>query len=376
VRWVAGLVVVALTGVALSSAPADAAGPRLEEALQQRQEVQGRLDELLQRILALGAELEATQAQLDALIAQRDGEQAQAAAADSTMRAQARESYIRGSTDPGLSVFTSDNPQQAAEQARLLSALAHASRQEYETANAAGIRTGASVDEISFTQDELEARKATLQAESAEAERLVQEAQAEEERIRAVIAAEEEARRRAAEEAARRAAEEEAARRRQAQAAAPSAPAAPRGGGGGGGAAQPPATVNGDIACPVGQPRNYSDTYGAPRSGGRSHKGTDILAPHGTPIYAYEDGTVSRMNSNSLGGISLYLQGDSGNLYYYTHLSGYVSGVRAGQRVSVGQHIAMNGATGNAPVPHLHFEVMPGGGGNVNPYPYVARACG
>lgn len=138
-----------------------------------------------------------------------------------------------------------------------------------------------------------------------------------------------------------------------------------------------PAPAGGGVSCPVGQPRNYSDTWGAARSGGRTHKGTDILAPHGTPIYAYESGTISRASSNSLGGISLYLQGDSGTLYYYTHLSGYVGGIAAGVHVSSGQHIASNGDTGNARgIPHLHFEVMPGGGGNVNPYPYVVRACG
>lgn len=138
-----------------------------------------------------------------------------------------------------------------------------------------------------------------------------------------------------------------------------------------------PAPAGGGVSCPVGQPRTYSDTWGAARSGGRSHKGTDILAPHGTPIYAYESGTISRANSNSLGGISLYLQGDSGNVYYYTHLSGYVGGIAAGVQVASGQHIASNGDTGNARgIPHLHFEVMPGGGGSVNPYPYVLRACG
>ncbi|CAN5886811.1 hypothetical protein BH23ACT8_BH23ACT8_00200 [soil metagenome] len=138
-----------------------------------------------------------------------------------------------------------------------------------------------------------------------------------------------------------------------------------------------PVSSAGGVACPVGQPRSYSDTWGAPRSGGRAHKGTDIMAPMGTPIYAYESGTITRTNANRLGGISLYLAGDSGNLYYYTHLQGYVGGVSAGQRVSVGEHIASNGDSGNAAgIPHLHFEVMPGGGGNVNPYPYVQRACG
>jgi murein DD-endopeptidase MepM/ murein hydrolase activator NlpD len=97
----------------------------------------------------------------------------------------------------------------------------------------------------------------------------------------------------------------------------------------------------------------------------------------GTPSYAYEDGTITRMDGNALGGISLYLRGDSGNVYYYTHLSGYRAGVSVGQRVSAGQHIAYVGDTGNAAgIPHLHFEVQPGGSGNVNPYPYAYRACG
>ena len=104
---------------------------------------------------------------------------------------------------------------------------------------------------------------------------------------------------------------------------------------------------------------------------------TDIISPQQTPIYAYESGTISRMSSNSLGGISLYLTGASGNQYYYTHLSGYVSGISPGTRVSAGQHIAFNGDTGNARgIPHLHWEVRPGGGSNVNPYPYARRACG
>jgi murein DD-endopeptidase MepM/ murein hydrolase activator NlpD len=105
--------------------------------------------------------------------------------------------------------------------------------------------------------------------------------------------------------------------------------------------------------------------------------GTDILAPHGTPSYAYEDGVISRMDASALGGISLYLQGASGASYYYTHLSGYASGASVGDAVPAGEHIAYVGDSGNAAgISHLHFEVLPGGGANVNPYPYVVRACG
>ena len=139
----------------------------------------------------------------------------------------------------------------------------------------------------------------------------------------------------------------------------------------------PTRLVNGRfLSCPVSKPFSFIDSWGAPRSGGRSHKGTDIMNPMGNQVHAIVDGVISRQSSSSLGGISLYLQGDDGNEYYYAHLSKYAS--RAGQRVKAGELIAYNGATGNAAWsgPHVHFEVHPGGGGAINPYPIVKAACG
>ena len=136
-------------------------------------------------------------------------------------------------------------------------------------------------------------------------------------------------------------------------------------------------TISGHpYSCPVEPPYSYVDTWGAARSGGRRHQGTDIMAPHGAKELAYTDGVISDEHSNSLGGIVLYLRGDDGNEYYYAHLSGYA--VPEGTRVKAGQHIAYVGNTGDAryTAPHLHFEVHPGGGSPVNPYPYVKRACG
>jgi peptidoglycan LD-endopeptidase LytH len=129
------------------------------------------------------------------------------------------------------------------------------------------------------------------------------------------------------------------------------------------------------IACPVSRPYSYVDTWGAARSGGRSHQGTDIMNPYGNRIHAYVDGVISRESSSSLGGITLYLQGDDGNEYYYAHLSRYFA--HTGQHVQAGELIAYNGQSGNAAAtaPHLHFEVHPGGGTPVNPYPWVTRAC-
>lgn len=136
------------------------------------------------------------------------------------------------------------------------------------------------------------------------------------------------------------------------------------------------AALNGRYACLVGPTRAYTDTWGAPRSGGRTHKGTDVFAPWGSPAYAVADGVVSRESSSANGGLQLYLRASDGNEYFYAHLSSYVA--RPGQRVSAGEQVAKVGNTGDARYtsPHVHFEVHPGGGAPVDPYPYVRRFCG
>jgi murein DD-endopeptidase MepM/ murein hydrolase activator NlpD len=125
------------------------------------------------------------------------------------------------------------------------------------------------------------------------------------------------------------------------------------------------------IICPM-PGSAYGDTWGAPRSGGRKHEGVDMIAPRGVPIYAVASGFAT-FRFNTLGGNAVSLVGDNGTRYYYGHLDSYKGLSRP---VLQGEIIGYNGDTGNArfSTPHLHFEIHPGGGLAVNPYPSVRIA--
>ncbi|MEO8694552.1 MAG: peptidoglycan DD-metalloendopeptidase family protein [Acidimicrobiales bacterium] len=219
------------------------------------------------------------------------------------------------------------------------------------------------VDYLATIKSNFTSEVAKLATEKANLDALLSKLEAAEQvRIRAELAAkQEEARRRADEEA--RARTTTTTTRKTSSTPVPTTPTKTGGTSG---------SVVALKVCPVQGGASYSDTYGQPRGGGRLHIGVDLSAPIGTPVVAPVDGNVS-FSSDAAGGNTFIMTGTDGNFYYGAHLS--KQGPSSGA-VKAGTVIGAVGQTGNASVPHLHFEIHPGGRGNVtNPYPSVARVC-
>ena len=102
---------------------------------------------------------------------------------------------------------------------------------------------------------------------------------------------------------------------------------------------------------------------------GRIHGGLDFGMPIGTPIYASDGGTVTRASYYAGYGLCIEVEHDGGTFTRYGHCSSVC--VSVGDKVAQGEKIGEVGNTGNSTGPHLHFEIHPGGGSYVDPYPYL-----
>ncbi|MCS6777447.1 MAG: peptidoglycan DD-metalloendopeptidase family protein [Chloroherpetonaceae bacterium] len=138
--------------------------------------------------------------------------------------------------------------------------------------------------------------------------------------------------------------------------------------------APPPKMVS--MIFPVLYNVRWSDTYGAPRDGGRRrHMGQDLMAPKMTPLVAVFDGTVYFYTGHGTAGNHIYLHSDDGWTAVYVHVNNdtpgtndgaggdfyaFAAGLRSGDRVRAGQLIGYVGNSGNAETtaPHLHFELQ------------------
>jgi peptidoglycan LD-endopeptidase LytH len=363
---------------------------QLAEARQELSTIQGRLDRAAEDLGALEvriAQLEDEQTALEDRLRELDVEISDA---EDRVSDRVRSIYKHGHVDPMMVLFTSEDPDEVLGKAAVVVSLVREDRAVQENANARRAEAVAVANRLQDNRDELDAALAEQQAILAALEEDLARAQVLESRLEQEHAdaerrrAEEEERRKREEEARRqreaeqRAAEERAAEERAAEERAVQQQARP---------AQQPSTTSssssssgsssggsGGYACPMAKPHSFSDTWGAPRSGGRTHQGTDILGPRGAHIYAVTGGTVDIRGFGSSAGYWLILRGNDGTHYYYMHLDGYAVGSGP---VSAGQLIGYNGDTGNATgTPHLHFEQHPGGGGPINPYPFLRSICG
>jgi murein DD-endopeptidase MepM/ murein hydrolase activator NlpD len=351
--------------LAAAQTAADEAAAKYEAALSGRAQLEQQLGELSQRI---------------------DAAQAREAALEKTVQQIALRAYM-GAGEPvvGSVLFSGEDLLDIGRSARLL-----------DRANAPNIDA---IDELSAVRADLGRDQSRVTAAKQEAEHLVADLGSESQRVQDELASAESARRDiearfsqeqqakaiAAARAAAVAAQQQRVKAATVSGSAgkstspstrPSSPprtssTTPHGNPSTGPASPPP--VSSHIVCPVRGAVSFIDSFGAPRSGGRSHQGVDMMAAEGTPNVATVSGTV-RQQQGALQGNGVFLSGDDGNSYWYFHLSRYEGPPR---HVSQGEVIGYTGHTGNADggAPHTHFEYHPGGGAAVDPYPLVRAAC-
>ena len=90
----------------------------------------------------------------------------------------------------------------------------------------------------------------------------------------------------------------------------------------------------------------------------KMHKGVDFAAPHGTPIYAAGNGTVSFAGRKGGYGKFISIRHNRTFTTAYAHMKGFSRGLRKGRRVKQGQVIGYVGTTGRSTGPHLHYEIL------------------
>jgi murein DD-endopeptidase MepM/ murein hydrolase activator NlpD len=128
-------------------------------------------------------------------------------------------------------------------------------------------------------------------------------------------------------------------------------------------------------AMPVTSSFRFTSGYGyrrdPKRGGSRLHRGIDLAAPRGTPIFATADGVVTSAKFESGYGNTVRIQHHFGFETVYAHQNKLH--VRVGQQLSRGERIGDMGSTGRSTGVHLHYEVHLRGQ-PVNPMTYLEAA--
>lgn len=125
---------------------------------------------------------------------------------------------------------------------------------------------------------------------------------------------------------------------------------------------------------PIAGVANFVHDWYFPRFGPgfRFHMGTDVFAPHGTPVRSPVDGTVTSGNGG-LGGLFLKVFQPDGTYFYMAHLSGLSEGFQEGMAVRTGDIVGYVGNSGNARTtpPHVHLGIYTPAGDASDPKPVL-----
>ena len=150
------------------------------------------------------------------------------------------------------------------------------------------------------------------------------------------------------------------------------------------------------ITFPVDGPVSFTDTFGAPRPGGRVHQGQDLMGTKLEREVAARDGVITYVKTagagaDSNGGNMLVLRDSEGWEYWYIHINNdtpgtddglnppewmFAPGIGKGSKVVRGQFLAFMGDSGDAETtaPHLHFEIHLPDGTPINAYDSLLAA--
>ena len=101
--------------------------------------------------------------------------------------------------------------------------------------------------------------------------------------------------------------------------------------------------------------KNYTISSPFGTRGGEFHRGLDLAAPQGEPIYASKAGTVIKAEFHPSWGNVVAIEHEDGTTALYAHQQEYQ--VKVGDKVKQGQIIGYVGSTGNSTGSHLHFEL-------------------
>ena len=132
-----------------------------------------------------------------------------------------------------------------------------------------------------------------------------------------------------------------------------------------------------NFSWPLPKSCSYISSYFGNRNspggiGSTNHKGIDIPATTGTPIYAVSSGTIVKREKNSGFGNWIQISHSNSLCTEYAHMSKFKSGLSVGDKVKKGDVIGYVGSTGTATGPHLHLGVILNGE-RVDPMRYVKQ---